>query len=223
MKLVAIALLAIASRAEAKGCHERSDVVGFQHCGHFGTWSPDDPQMPRLWLELGDLTERFVAPTAIFTGNTASEGAAAQAIATGAVLRILGGLDDHVYVGGEASIGTLVETPQVLGAGITSDGTDFISLRAVSGAHVAVRHMLLAVELATGLRYYDIGACIDAKCMSAPDLGHDRFEIDARARVDYFISREFSIGFAIGNGLVDRGDRSAMITIATHFRAMDGN
>jgi hypothetical protein len=223
MKLVVVAIVLIAARADAKGCHEQSDVVGFQHCSHFGDWSPDDPQEPRLWLELGDLTEQFVLPSVSFASGTGVEGAAARATATAVALRVLYGFDAVFYVGGELAFGSLIDAPEQLPRGATSDGTDFASVRAIAGAHVAVRRFELAAELAAGMRYYDIGACIDDACMADPDVGHTRLEVDARVRADFFFSRVGSIGVAVGNGLVDRNDREVMIMLAAHIRAMDGN
>ncbi len=223
MKLVIVALMLIAARADAKGCHEYSDVVGFQHCSHFGMWSPDDPQDPRLWLEIGDLTERFALPSVSFVSGTGVEGATAHATATAVALRMLYGFDAIFYVGGELAFGGLVDVPEQLPRRATSDGADFVSTRAIAGAHTAVRGFELAAELAAGMRYYDIGACIDDACMADPDVGHARLEIDARARVDFFFSRVGSIGVAVGNGLVDVGDHEVMIMLAAHIRAMDGN
>jgi hypothetical protein len=226
MKLAVIAVIAvalIAARADAKGCHEHSDVVGFQHCSHFGMWSPDDPQNPRLWLELGDMTERFTLPSVSFVSGTGVEGAAAHATASAVALRVLYGLDAIFYVGGEVAFGGLVEVPEQLPRRATSDGASFASTRAIAGAHTVVRRFALAAELAAGMRYYDIGACIDDACMADPDVGHTRLEIDARARVDFLFSREGSIGVAVGNGLVDLGDHEVMVMLAVHIRAMDGN
>jgi hypothetical protein len=223
MKWVIVAIVLTAARAEAKGCHEHSDVVGFQHCSHFGEWSPDDPQMPRLWLELGDLTERFVAPAVSFANGTGVEGAAAHATATAVALRVLYAPDAIFYVGGELAFGGLVEAREQLPRGATSDGTIFVSTRAIAGAHAMVRQFGLAAELAAGMRYYDIAACIDDACMADPDVSHTRLEVDARARVDYFFSRAGSVGVAVGNGLVDRSDHEVMIMLAAHMRAMDGN
>ncbi len=56
MKLLGLILAMVAlsiTRADARGCTEHSDVVGLQHCSHFGTWSRDDDQFPRLWLDVG--------------------------------------------------------------------------------------------------------------------------------------------------------------------------
>jgi hypothetical protein len=223
MKLVALVIALIAARADAKGCHEHSDVVGFQHCSHFGTWSPDDPQDPRLWLELGDITERFTLPSVSFVSGTGVEGAAAHATAPAVALRGLYGLDATFYVGGEMAFGGLVDVSEQLPRGATSDGTDFLSPRAIAGAHTVVRRFALAAELAAGIRYYDIAACIDELCMANPDVGHTRLAIDARARVDFFFSRAGSIGVAVGNGLVDLGDHEVMAVVAVHVRAMDGN
>ncbi|HEY1548766.1 MAG TPA: hypothetical protein VGG28_13145 [Kofleriaceae bacterium] len=223
MKLVGLAVALIAARAEAKGCHEHSDVVGFEHCSHFGEWSPDDPQDPRMWIELGDLTERFVAPAVSFASGKAVEGAAAHATATAATLRVLYAPDAIFYVGGELAFGGLVEVSEQLPRGATSDGTSFASTRVIAGAHVVVRNVALAAELTAGMRYYDVAACIDDACMADPDVSHAQLEVNARARVDYFFSRAGSIGVAVGNGLVDRSDHDAMIVFAIHVRAMDGN
>jgi hypothetical protein len=223
MKLVVVALVLIAARAEAKGCHEHSDVVGFQHCSHFGEWSPDDPQMPRLWLELGNLTERFELPSVSFATGTGVEGATTRATATALTLRVLYGFDATFYVGGELAFGGLVDAPEQLPHRATSDGADFVSTRVIAGAHATVRHFGFAAELAAGMRYYDIAACIDDACMADPDVSHTRLEVDARARVDFFFSRVGSVGVAVGNGLVDRGDHEVMVMLVAHMRAMDGN
>ncbi|HEX4454815.1 MAG TPA: hypothetical protein VH143_28340 [Kofleriaceae bacterium] len=223
MKLVVLAVTLLAARADAKGCHEHSDVVGFQHCSHFGEWSPDDPQDPRLWLELGDLTERFVAPAVSFATGTGVEGAASHVTSTAVALRVLYAPDAIFYVGGELAFGGLVELSEQLPRRATDDGAMFVSARVITGAHVIVRRFGFAAELASGLRHYDISACIDDDCMANPDVGHTQLEVDARVRVDFFFSRMGSVGVVAGNGLVDRSDHEAMVMLAVHMRAMDGN
>jgi hypothetical protein len=219
---IVIAVLGAAPSADAKGCHEHSDVVGFQHCSHFGEWSPDDPNGPRVWVEIGDVTERFAAREAVFANAMAAEGAMSAMTANAFVMRVLYGFDRWFYAGGELELGGLVQAPVVTMAGMPRDGNSFFSMHAVAGVHTRVRRFVIAAELAGGFGSYDISACTAPSCDHIVDVGHTLADVDARLRVDYFLPRFISIGVAVGNGLVDRDDRDVMVMLAVHARAMDG-
>jgi hypothetical protein len=54
-RLVCLGLLLFSARAEARGCHEVSEIVGEQRCSHFGIW--DVSHSPALVISLGSSVE----------------------------------------------------------------------------------------------------------------------------------------------------------------------
>jgi hypothetical protein len=57
--VLALAASVIAARpAAAKGCHEKSHVVGHERCSRFGEWSRDQPILP-LWVDVGFMRHSF--------------------------------------------------------------------------------------------------------------------------------------------------------------------
>ena len=213
--VVVLAALALAaSRADAKGCREVSDVVGFEHCKSFGAWSPDDPGAITLWVELGGLTEQFVAPD--------SGGANHTMIGFTIPMRVLYGIRRWLYVGGELGIGDIFDAQALAPGPMPVTTSVFVTLHAIAGVHTRVWRFGLGTELAGGLRAHDASTCIDKACSAGMDVGQTRAGIDARLRVDYFVTDMFSIGATIGNGVFEPSDHEVMLVFGVHARAIDG-
>ena len=223
----ALALLLVAAAttpARAKGCHEHSDVVGYQHCGRFGAWSPDYVA-PLLWAELADLTERWATHATDLVDGRTTQGGPTHETATAVALRVSGGWRIAprlaLYTGGELAVGGLVARPDQLDGGLDRT-SEFFAAHALVGARTIVGRLGLAVELAAGGRYDGVVACPDATCAHFVYATAGHGELDARARVDYWFASLGSVGVAIGQSLVDRSDRELMVAVTVHSRVWDG-
>ena len=218
---IAIVLAAVAgARAEAKGCHETSYVVGLQHCSWFGKWSRD-ADVPRLWIDLGYFHHAYTSQPytlgaeAMTTHETPNQFATSS---SGIALRILGGIGDVFYTGLELQPGWIDKVPTVPGP-IPNDN-EYFGMHWIAGVHASLFRFAGSAELAAGFRYEDFSYCPQKACIS--DASQDRRELDARARIDAFITPEFSIGAMFGKSLIDADDYSMMLNFSIHVRAMDG-
>ena len=217
---ITIASCSLAVRhAEAKGCTEHSDVVGLQHCSHFGTWSRDD-DMPRLWFDLVFALHEYrfdhlsLAPgvfAAMEPGTVPTEG-------NGLVLRGLGGLGHVFYVGFEMTIGNASVQP-------TPDpppsSTFYVAPNLIAGVHHDLLRIGWSAELAAGYRHENFEYCPTTGCM-AIDADRDGVVLEARIGADLYLTSHWSIGLRAGKSLLEDNDTSFMVFTSAHIRAMDG-
>ncbi|MBV8762191.1 MAG: hypothetical protein JO257_33175 [Deltaproteobacteria bacterium] len=220
--LVIVALLAVSVRAYAKGCHETSQVVGYEHCTWFGTWSRDTPVFP-LWFELTYYRHAFTAQPYTLDGAALSTtpGDDLTAISGGPMFRILAGR--LLYAGLEGGGGWLSTLPHSYGA--TQPGWGgYMSGHIVGGAHVVLWRFGLGAELAAGGRWAVLANCnakADPMCMQVQSSQTSR-EVELRARADIFIVPQWSLGVVVGKSLLDDNDHELLITTGFHVRALDG-
>lgn len=224
MKAIAIlvALVAAAPHAEAKGCHERSYVVGLQRCSWFGTWSRD-ANVPRLWLDVGYYHHVFTSqPFTLGSSALTTTPADLTTVTGGPVFRILGGIGDWFYTGGELAPGFLQQTPQVPGPAPTV--SDYLAMHAIAGVHASLFRIGASAELAGGFRYEDFEYCPlgDRKCTGGSEASQTRRELEARLRIDVFLTPSLSLGTMFGKSLIDRDDRIVMLYLGLHLRNLDG-
>jgi hypothetical protein len=142
--------------------------------------------------------------------------------AGGVSMRFIGGLDHVLYTGLELDSGANDILPHPIGTQPT-DGI-YMSPMAVFGAHVVERYRLaLSAEVAGGFRYDDYYACPSTmpKCNS-PDDSQTRRQLEARARLEWFVHPHFSAVFSYGVSLIDSGDRMWTVSLGIHGRTMDG-
>lgn len=223
--IVIIAVLAAAHHAEAKGCHETSDVVGYHHCTRFAYMWSRESDSPRFTFELGYFYHRFTASSVNLGDAPLVMGGAAPDMATsagGVAVRFIGGLNHVFYTGLEFDGGGNDVMPHPIGTQPT-DGL-YMSPMAVFGAHVIERYRVaLSAELAGGFRYDDFYACPSAmpKC-TTPDDSQTRRQLEGRLRAELFIHPHFSLAFSYGHSLIDSGDRTWMVSLGVHGRTMDG-
>jgi hypothetical protein len=209
----------------AKGCHEISDVLGYQHCSRYGLWSRD-ADTPRMWIDLGFFHRNFAAdPTELgyaARSTTATTPIDPNSTANGFDWRIVGALSRVVYVGGESQWGWINEGPAL--AADSGPGGPYFGFHALAGAHVEKYRFALAGELAAGVRLDELVYCLTPTCKGAGQLtaGQARRELEARGRLDFFFSPEVSLGFGYGRSVIERGDSMWMINMSVHGRAMDG-
>ncbi len=212
-------VLALAQRADAKGCHEVSEVVGRQRCSHFGTWSRD-ASAPPIWGEVMGGWNNFVA--APYTLDKAPlvtsghEGLASQA-AIASFRAMMGSL---VYGGIELDAGALTTIPEASGPTPAVAAT-YLGAVLVVGVHAALWRFGFGAELAAGGRAIDLEACATKGC-SAPSDWQTHRELEARVRFDLFTAPRFSLGVMIGKSIVDSTGTTVMFGMSGHVRAMDG-
>lgn len=218
--LACVAIAAAAPRAHAKGCHEVSNVVGYEHCSRFGAWSRDQPMFP-LRFEWGWLHQDF--PTHPFTlpdvpiARVASERGMQNTVTDGVAMRYLGG--NRLFYGGiELDTSGLVQEPQF--AGLPASGVSW-SIVTIEGLHWSWWRFSLGAELATGLRVTVYSYCGDQKSCALMDTEAGGV-VEARVRAELFPTQHWSVGAMLGHSLIDATDRSFMVFTALHFRALDG-
>jgi hypothetical protein len=115
--------------------------------------------------------------------------------AIGSRMRMLVGTGAF-YAGGELDIAHVIDRRSALYA-----------TRAVAGLREPIGSATVAVELAGGGHW----GAIDA------DL-----ELDARGRVDVWLTRVLTVGAATGIDVLDRHDISVVVSFGVHTRSMDG-
>ncbi len=223
--LVALAIALAATPADAKGCHEVSDVVGLQRCARYGQWSRDADQL-RVWIDVDYFHHSFVATP--FTLGTAALSTAPQSndfstAASGVAFRGLFGFGRFAYVGGEMLAGGISRMPHL--EGIQPNDSIYLGMHSVAGVHVERYRFALSGELAAGFRAAGWIYCLpntDCKGDNQDSEMQARWELQARLRVDAYISPNWSVGVGYGVGLLDGNDRMLMIGTAVHARVMDG-
>jgi hypothetical protein len=91
----------------------------------------------------------------------------------------------------------------------------------VGGAHVSIWRLAVGVELAAGGRWLEVETCEVKGCM--PVTSSDtRWQLELRARADWFIAPRFSAGVSYGRSVLDANDRTWMFGLSFHVRAFDG-
>ena len=219
--VLALAIIAgAAPRAHAKGCHEVSAVVGYEHCSRFGAWSRDQPVIP-LRFEFGVLHQVYSTRPFVLSGasaaRVATESGMPNTITDGVSSRYLAG--NRLFYGGlEIDTGALMQQPQF--PDVPPGGVAW-SLLTIEGVHVSLWRLSVGAELATGLRVTTYSYCGDQKSCALSDT-EATAEVEARVRVEMFPAEKWSVGFLFGHSLLDATDRSFMVYTGIHFRALDG-
>jgi hypothetical protein len=219
--IAAIGVVAgLAGRAEARGggCHEISLVVGEHRCRGFGEWSRDQ-DVPRLWIELGYFRHHYISHPFTLDRSGLAPNIDYSTEAAGGSVRILGAFVSAVYTGVEFDAGYIADVPPIEPK---PNFTDYFGMNAVAGAHVSVFRFGLGAELAGGFRYQSLKLCQHPKCVGDPGEDETRPLLEARARVEWFVTPEFSFGGTVGKSLIDSNDRTFLVVIGVHTRAMDG-
>lgn len=223
--LVVLVLLAAAPRAEAKGCSERSDVVGYHHCSRFGYLWSRESNAPHVAVDFGFFYHRFTAQPfqlasapLVVGGGDASYATSAEGFQT----RMLAGIGHVFYTGLELDAGANDIMPEPIGLQPTT--SFYIAPMWVAGAHIIERYRFaLSAELAGGFHWDAFFVCAGggSKC-DGPDATEMRGELEARVRADFYFHPQFSLGFAYGNSLIESNDRIWMISVGIHGRVIDG-
>jgi|HubBroStandDraft_6_1064221.scaffolds.fasta_scaffold69518_4 hypothetical protein len=219
--LLVIALVAaLAPRAHAKGCHEVSNVVGYEHCSRFGAWSREQAIFP-FHMEVGWIHQDFTArpftlsdePVARSATDSNSYGTTADGVA----VRWLGGT--RLFYGGfEMDTSGLTNQPQFVGLPAAGASWSFLG---VFGAHVSLWRFAVGAEIAAGARVTLYSYCSGGKSCGLEDT-QDTGVLDARVRVEMFPAQRWSLGVMFGHSLLDRDAESLIVYTGFHMRALDG-
>ncbi|HEY1817986.1 MAG TPA: hypothetical protein VGG74_36840 [Kofleriaceae bacterium] len=219
--LVIIAIIAsLAPRAHAKGCHEVSRVVGYEHCFRFGGWSRDEAVFP-LQLDLGWFHQSFMArPFTITTeapGRESIEPSTLGAITDGLSMRFLGG-SRLVYGGLEMDTSALENMPLI--PDLPESGASW-SFLGVFGLHASLWRFTVGAEVAAGARIALFSYCDGGKACAQEDV-QSLGVVDGRVHFEVFPHPNWSLGVMYGHSLLDANDQSFMLYTGLHFRAIDG-
>lgn len=217
LAMAAVAVAAVATHAHAKGCHEVSHVVGYEHCTRFGTWSRDQ-DIPAIRIEWGWIEHRFDArPFQLPTEPLLrTQDGSLETVANGFAHRILYGAP-LIYGGLELQAAGL--TTQPIFPGLPPTGVSVAALGVV-GAHASLGRFAGALEVAGGARYTGYTYCATKNCALYVDQGAG--ELEARARFDVFLGQQLSFSFAYAHSVIDRDDSSVFVFFGIHIRPMDG-
>ncbi len=221
--LIAIVIVAAGvGRADAKGCHETSYVVGFEHCSGFGEWSRDS-DYPRIWLDLGYFDHHYPSHRFVLGHQELldSEPASLRTDSRGGLLRVGVGLGRVFYVGGELELGGANVETGLLGK--DPEEAVSVAVHGFAGVHTEIGHVSFAGELATGPRGEDYDACAsqDQRCTTL-EAAQGHFDLEARARVELFVQGHVSVGAMFGQSLIESSNHELMLTVGLHIRALDG-
>jgi hypothetical protein len=213
---VVIALVVAARPADAKGCHDSSAVVGYRHCTGFGPWSRD-VDMPELVVDFGFLQHDFASGPFMLDGQRVP-----AAVATGAsegFMRILVGLGQVLYVGGEVGGGVLRHVPP-LALGDTHS-VDVMS-HALVGVHVSpLFRFSFGAELAAGGGVAELSICQVKPCRDSDVDEEFRAELEARVIGEVWITPQLSLGVGVGKSLRGSDDTMWMVFFGGHLVPMD--
>jgi hypothetical protein len=224
------------------GCVEVSDTVGYERCSHFGEkWSLARRHVG-FWLELGFAVHHFSLPPIDEPGTVAHHGTsyafrvvgnprATTATSAAARLRAGGILAGPLYgaleldIGGLADGGDLhAEASGGVAPALTDPQTSYGAMRAALGLRGRVTHsIMLSAEAAAGFHALVFSMTSQlADCVQAPTVQILEGEIEARARVDYWVSPRVTFGAEFGKSLIDRDDENIAVYLGMHLRTFDG-
>jgi hypothetical protein len=193
------------------GCTEVSSVVGYRQCSGFGTWSV---RPPALSFDFGVVGHRFVGER-VATGTGGAEARLASqpgdliANAVAPQLRTALQLGRPVYLANELEFGRVVSPGTV--------SATYAAVRGVAGLSVQLEPAVLSAELAGGARFLSYRMTSDAS-----SVRQTRGELQARARLDIWLTPRMTVGAMVGESLVDRGDTIVAVSIGGHLRAFGG-
>jgi hypothetical protein len=218
--VVVFAVAVLAPRAHAKGCHEVSRVVGYEHCFRFGGWSRDENLFP-FRLEIGWIHQSFTAqPFTLPTGSVARESTDTGSLGTitdGASVRWLGG-GRLVYGGLEMDTSAFDREPQV--SNLPAGGASW-SFLGVFGLHVSLWRFSVGAEVAAGARETLFSYCGDQRSCAQEQV-ESAGQVEGRLRFEVFPVPNWSLGVMYGHSMIDADAQSLMVFTGLHFRALDG-
>jgi hypothetical protein len=232
MKLMIVVASLVPAVAEAgHHCHEVSDVVGYQVCSRFGSWS----QGMIVWVEGGPVELRFTpepldAQVQSPAGGppvhwTSVPGDHRSIVATGGRFGTLLGFF-RGYVGLEVDAATFSNGPQLVvdaserGGGVTMDSSSgsLLQAKAVVGYRQLVGPVALGLEGAGGFR----AATFDAKTTSLQSPTQMWGLAEVHARADWWVSPHWTVGAQVSTDVARMHDDSVALMLGAHLTPWDG-
>ena len=236
-------VLAVSSTASAghSHCSEVSEIVGRRQCSRFGDkWASTDK--PALWLEAGFVVRNFNA-TPIDKLSTVKIGGATHEYRvvgdpstrnTTALTLSLRGTDrlGFFYFGGELDIGGIlagsearvVHDPDTTSKMATFErrSTEYFAARAVAGLRLDLWRMSFATEIAPGVGGISyIGKAQVGETSKDANVVQWAALLEARSRIDVWVSPRLSLGIALGRSLRADDGYSVGIFVSGHQRPYD--
>lgn len=217
------------SLGHSHGCTEVSTVVGYEQCSRFGTWSLN---VPALSFDLGIAGHRFVGAPLAQTGTFMEDaksfgyrivGESGNRVTTAVAphLRIGLRLAGPLYVANELEIGGVASGPgvraEIDGAPAGPVSTAYAAVRGVVGLSVQAEPLVLSAEIAGGMRLLAYQVKDEAASST-----QTRAELQARARIDVWLTPRMTIGATVGTSILDRGDTFIALSVGGHLRAFGG-
>jgi hypothetical protein len=246
--LVTVAVATHATSALAGGhCHEVSPIVGYQHCGSFGSrWAHG---VRTAWgMQIGPVVERIGLHVVSDSGTSYSPTATTiyhAAVPPGSDLHPLGyggriqwGYHDQLLSAGISSTVVFFGHPSVVTTQddgqppVTSHGGDALDLAAFVGVHDRIGALGYGAELAVGARFVFLyaalpdgyttcaGGASGKGCYAA--LGDTRALVEPRVFVEYWLQRQVSMRLTAGYAALGDGQTVAL-AVAFHLSPYDGN
>jgi hypothetical protein len=229
------------SSSSGSSCTEVSDVVGYQHCGHFGEGWSGRAGLPALTAELGFFTRQLDSgfgasgvmehDTGSFAYDVAS--VSDRATAAGGTVRVAMALPVHLYVGAELEIGALVAGTAADVSMSAADGaapagptmsareTLYMGGGAVAGVRGHLGRLALSAEVVGGAR--DVSLSVKSRhgsCVLSDTHHRTSAFAEPRLRLDFWLSPWLSVaGFA--GSEIDGDNRMVGASLAFHVRAFD--
>lgn len=193
-----------------------NDVVGYRECPRYGKWGRNllDPYM---FVDLGVTARYFAVPTrpialARTTSPTPGKGslAAHQTRALTFDERVGYGFTRGLYMAVDFELGNLADfdAPQ------TNEISPVLGALASIGARGSLGFISLSAEISGGGMEYSTPTQDDA---------HGQWLLEARGRVDLWMTPWFTLGGMLGASLIDRGDWLAGAFIGVHTWSFAGD
>lgn len=189
-------------------CVEDHDVLGYQRCRDFGSWSLHGPDVS---VEGGVGWRHVLAPPVppMFATRTQGGGERIADLATSELRLAVG--SRGLYTGVELTLGDVTGAVYPFGA--------FVQGGAIAGAELTLHHVVLGGELLGGARSVRLTANLNDNQAPA-----DRsLVVEARVRGGVWVTPWLRVDAAAGAGVLDRREWSAALEVAFHSRSFAGD
>jgi hypothetical protein len=236
---VATLVLAASRTAHARGCHEVSDIVGYEKCNRFGNgWAVD--RRPPLFVGLGfghmlfdpnGVTFSQVRPRGVPADSTNDAQFDGSALGVGGLgttaldFRVGGYFLGPLYLGVESQWGfgnnqfSTVSANGRTFAAASSFNTDMFSMGALLGVRLPLGRLSLRLEGYGGFRDVTVSADSGSDNVS---FQADRGILETRALVDVWVTPNVTLTVYGGTDALDTRQDTMGLTIELHGRSFDG-
>ncbi|MBV8763165.1 MAG: hypothetical protein JO257_38130 [Deltaproteobacteria bacterium] len=245
--LLVLVLIAGVAQAGGRHCHETSPIVGREHCGGFGQRWAHDAWLGMFGYELAvafeDVRIADVHETGTVYSATSSPAyhltlapGTRRMHAVGPRLRY-GYRGANVTIGVEFTAGFAIGAPTLITnvdgfAPLSETGGTMFDTAGVVGYHDRFGALQLGGELVVGVQMTALNAalppgfttCVGGAIGKGCYLAATAIDllVEPRARVDWWLTPQVTVGAAAGIDVASRGE-SATVILGFHLSAFDGN